>query len=254
MDMARRVEAEWLDELPAHDPRAQRSRRDLVRINALMGNAAIVAGGLRRLKMGSGTHSRRPEEDACNSPSLEGNRTPAHFQSIAEIGAGDGGFLLRVARSLEAREVEAILVDRKDIVTESTRREFAECRWRARAIEADVFDWLRATPPVDAIVANLFLHHFEPPRLAEMLALAASRARVFVACEPRRSALALNGARLLGLVGCNDVSRHDAVVSVRAGFRDAEISTLWPDAQSWSLDEGARGLFSHLFVAARRLP
>ena len=251
MDMARRVEAEWLDELPAHDPRAQRSRRDLVRINALMGNAAIVA---RALKVGSGTVSFATGRVASILLRSARMRTRPHFQSIAEIGAGDGGFLLRVARSLGAREVEAILVDRKDIVTESTRREFAASRWRARAIEADVFDWLRRTPPVDAIVANLFLHHFEPPRLAEMLALAASRARIFVACEPRRSALALNGARLLGLVGCNDVSRHDAVVSVRAGFRDAEISKLWPDAQSWSLDEGARGLFSHLFVAARRLP
>ena len=157
-----------------------------------------------------------------------------------------------MARSLDAREVEAILVDQKDIVTEAKRAEFAESHWRARSVEADVFDWLRATPPVDAIVANLFLHHFEPPRLAEMLALAATRARVFVACEPLRCAFALNGARLLGLVGCNDVSRHDAVVSVRAGFRGAEISALWPDAGSWSLDEGARGLFSHLFVAARR--
>ena len=170
---------------------------------------------------------------------------------IAEIGAGDGGFLLRVARALGVRDVEAILVDRKDAVTDDVRAQFAGRGWRAQAIEADVFDWLRATPAMDAIVANLFLHHFEPPRLAEMLALAAARTRVFVACEPRRSSFALGGARLLGLVGCNDVSRHDAVVSVRAGFRDAEISALWPKDASWSLQEGARGLFSHVFVARR---
>jgi Methyltransferase domain len=224
MDMARRVEPEWLDELPAHDPRAQRSRRDLVRINALMGNAAIVAGELRQ------------------------------FRSIAEIGAGDGGFLLRVARAVETRDAEAILVDRQDIVSDATRTQFAALCWQARSVRADVFDWLEATPPVDAIVANLFLHHFEPPRLAAMLALAAERTRVFVACEPRRSSLALAGAHLLGVVGCNDVSRHDAVVSVRAGFRDAEISALWPRAGAWSLREGARGPFSHLFVAARSLP
>ena len=45
MRMARRVDPEWLDELPAHDPRAQRSRRDLVRINALMGNVQIERKG-----------------------------------------------------------------------------------------------------------------------------------------------------------------------------------------------------------------
>ncbi len=248
MHMARRVDPEWLDELPAHDPRAQRSRRDLVRINALMGNAAIVAS---ELKVGSGTHSRGSDEDAGKSMASEGNRTRPHFQ-LAEIGAGDGGFLLRVARALDAQGVDAVLVDRKGIVTDATRAQFAARGWRAREVESDVFEWLRATPPVDAIVANLFLHHFDTARLAEILALAATRARMFVACEPRRSAFALNGARLLGLVGCNDVSRHDAVVSVRAGFRGDEISTLWPGGNAWSVQEGARGLFSHVFVASRK--
>jgi len=223
MRTARRVQPEWLDELPADDPRARRSRRDLARINALMGNAALVADELQ-----------------------------AGLSPIAEIGAGDGGFLLRVARAMGTRDVEAILVDRKDVVTPAMRGQFAAHGWRAKAIEADVFDWLRETAAVDAIVANLFLHHFEPPRLAEMLALAAVRARVFVACEPRRSAFALNGARLLGLAGCNDVSRHDAVVSVRAGFRDGELASLWPKDAAWELREGARGLFSHVFVARRR--
>ena len=46
MAMARRLEAEWLDVLPASDPRAARSRRDLVRVNALMGNARIVANAV----------------------------------------------------------------------------------------------------------------------------------------------------------------------------------------------------------------
>ena len=238
MEMARRVEPEWLDQLPAHDPRARRSRRDLVRINALMGNAARVASELR--KPGTDLGYQHVITEVC-----------PRF-SVAEIGAGDGGFLLRVARALDVRGFEAVLVDRKDVVTDAMRGQFAARGWQAKAIEADVFDWLHATSPVDAIVANLFLHHFETARLAAMLALAATRTRLFVACEPRRSAFALNGARLLGLVGCNDVSRHDAVVSVRAGFRDGEISAMWPNDGSWSLQERAGGLFSHVFVARRQ--
>src|SRR6185312_2676586 len=101
----------------------------------------------------------------------------------------------------------------------------------------------------DAMAANLFLHHFEAPALAHMLALAASRTRLFVGCEPRRSRFALAGASLLGIVGCNDVTRHDAVVSVRAGFRGGEIGSLWP-ADGWRVEEGAWGLFSHRFVAS----
>ena len=57
----------------------------------------------------------------------------------------------------------------------------------------------------------------------------------------------------LFFLGCNDVTRHDAAVSVRAGFREAEISAVWPSGP-WSLREEARGLFSHLFVARRNGP
>jgi hypothetical protein len=209
--MAVRVlEPEWLDELPHADPRALRSRRDLVRVNALMGNARIVAGELAR---------------------VEGLR------SIAEIGSGDGAFMRSVLRNLERDDLEVHLVDRQPVGT----------------ITADVFEWLAddASPRVDAIVANLFLHHFDSEDVARMFTLIASRARAFIACEPRRSAIALTGSRLLGLVGCNDVTRHDAVVSVRAGFADGELASLWPRGEGWTCEERARGLFSHSFVARR---
>jgi hypothetical protein len=58
---------------------------------------------------------------------------------------------------------------------------------------------------------------------------------------------------MLGAIGCNDVTRHDAVASVRAGFRDGQLSALWP-AGPWKLTERGAGLFSHLFVARRMSP
>jgi Methyltransferase domain len=229
MTSERLVEPEWLDELPADDPRAMRSRRDLERVNALMANAGIVAGEIARA-------------------------FPGGAQRIAEIGAGDGGFALRLARRLPRPVSGATftLLDRQAIVTSETRATLATLGWDTRCVEADVFDWLRddSTPAFDAIVANLFLHHFAPSRLRELLDLAARKTRCFIACEPHRSSFALLGSRLLGLVGCNDVTRHDAVVSVRAGFRDRELASLWP-AQGWIVGEGARGLFSHGFVARR---
>ncbi len=224
MDLTRRVEPEWLDELPAEDPRAMRSRRDLKRVNAMMANARIVARAL-----------------------------PREARRVAEIGAGDGAFAVRLVRRLRG-DGELTLLDRQDIVPAARLDALARRGWRARAVRGDVFDWLRdgATPAFDAIVANLFLHHFESRRLAGLLELIAARAPVFVACEPRRSGAAMLGSRLLGLAGCNDVTRHDAVVSVRAGFRDREISALWPDGGAWTLEESRRGLFSHCFVARRR--
>ena len=226
---SRRVEPEWLDELPADDPRALRSRRDLRRVNALMDNAGIVARELRRA-------------------------APFGISALAEIGAGDGAFALRLARALAptGRGVQVTLLDRQDIVTAATAAGFAEAGWTVHAECGDVFDWLRRIPAgrFDAIVANLFLHHFDGPRLAELLALIAERTRCFIACEPRRSHAALAGSRLLGLVGCNDVTRHDAVASVRAGFTGGELTALWP-GDGWVLEERARGLFSHCFVARR---
>jgi hypothetical protein len=77
-------------------------------------------------------------------------------------------------------------------------------------------------------------------------------AGAFVAVEPRRSARGLLFSRLLGFIGCNRVTRHDAPISVRAGFAGQELSQLWPTGRDWSLQERPAGWFSHLFVAQRR--
>ena len=50
-------------------------------------------------------------------------------------------------------------------------------------------------------------------------------------------------------IGANDVKRHDAVVSVRAGFTGHELSALWQ--APWHLDERSAPPFSHVFVAQR---
>jgi hypothetical protein len=226
----RRVEPEWLDALPALDPRALRSRRDLSRVNALMGNAHRVARELAR-HLGPGPHA------------------------LAELGAGDGAFALALAntRGLRGRSAELALVDRQPCAGPFYIAALRERGWHAAAVQADVFAWLAAPGAGrrDAIVANLFLHHFEAAALSRMLALVARRTRLFVACEPHRCAFALAGASLLGAVGCNDVTRHDAVVSVRAGFAGREIGALWPQDGRWHIEEGARGPFSHVFVARR---
>ena len=100
-------------------------------------------------------------------------------------------------------------------------------------------------------MATLFLHHFSEAELRRLLEQAARRADVFLACEPRRDVVSLGAARLLGLLGCNDVTRHDARLSVRAGFAGKELSALWPAGGGWRLTERRAGGFSHCFVAER---
>lgn len=225
---ARRVEPEWLDILPPDDPRARRSRRELTRVNALMANAGILA---RRVRASAGAVPR----------------------TIAELGAGDGQFALRLAHALGKPPAGAVftLVDRQAVLDPAAARGLAKLGWEARPVQCDALEWLARADEVDAIVANLFLHHLEAPVLASLLELASRRTRAFAACEPRRSGIAAAGSRLLVLVGCGEVTRHDAAVSVRAGFRGRELSAQWPANGGWILEERARGLFSHAFSARR---
>jgi len=230
--MKRSVEPELLDELPPDDPRAQRSRKDLQRVNAWMGNSKIMAAALR-----SAFDGQAP-------------------RAVVDLGAGDGTFLLRVARELAPawNGARVLLLDQQDLLKPEAREAFVALRCRVESLQTEVLDWLSEPlrQPFDAIVANLFLHHFPDAQLAGLLRGVADRARVFVAVEPRRSAWSLAFARLVGLIGCNAVTRHDAVLSVKAGFAGPEVSRLWPAAGDWSLEERPAGRFSHLFIARRR--
>ena len=146
------------------------------------------------------------------------------------------------------------MLDRQDLVSTETRRAFAALHWSVESVTAEVFDWLNSPAPVaDVMFANLFLHHFQDERLAALLRLAAPRASLFLAVEPRRSPFALTAARSLALLGCNAVTRHDAVVSVRAGFAGHELSALWPKTTEWQLSERSVGWFSHGFFAQRNV-
>lgn len=123
-----------------------------------------------------------------------------------------------------------------------------------QSVAADVFTWLESPARVaDVMVANLFLHHFQEEQLAALLQRIAARTSLFLAREPRRSSFALLGARCLSLMGCNAVTRHDAVVSVRAGAPTASLGALAGDGQEWELREQPAGLFSHCFFAQRNV-
>jgi len=249
--MNRIVQPELLDALPPDDPRARWSRYDLRRINAWMRNHAIMARALRTSLTGS---------------------VPGQ---ITDLGAGDGHFLLRVARKIAYRwpDTKVTLLDNRQIADGQMLARFASLGWRAETVVADVFDWVKnrerrlaagkfpddesagrqdAGAP-DVVVTNHFLHHFEDAKLAELLRAVAGQARLFIAVEPRRTLWPLFWCRWLWAIGCNSVTRYDAAVSVRAGFMGRELSALWPSGPGWELTERCAGSFSHLFVARRRV-
>src|SRR5688572_12461388 len=116
MLVGRCVKAETLDHLREDDPQAIRSRRDLRRINRIMGNRLIL--------------------DSLLNGSL--TRPPLR---IAELGAGDGSLFLRLARrrALSWPGVTLILVDRQNLMNVRTRSAFAKLGWTVHAAAMDVF-------------------------------------------------------------------------------------------------------------------
>ena len=223
----RHLEPELLDGLPADDPGAIASRRDLVWINALMFQARFMASLMRA---------------NLQTPPLR----------ILELGAGDGQFMLRVARLMARRwpDVEIVMVDRIGLIGKDVRNAFAEFGWRAQPVTADIFDWT-GDRPFDLVCANLILHHFDDARLKELFARIMTMAPVLVATEPLRARGPLVATRCLRLIGAGAVTLNDATQSVRAGFRGTELSQLWQASGGTPVMEARKGLFTQGFVGAK---
>lgn len=231
MSFPRIVQNETLDHLQENDPRAMHSRRDLQRINQLMGSKLIMLHAIR--------HANLPRP-----------------RRILELGAGDGTLMLALAQSLAPKwpKVRLGLLDRQQLVTPQTLQAIQRLGWQPEIMQQDVLDW--SMQPYDEgwdlVLANLFIHHFEGDALQQLLSAVSTRSQAFIACEPRRSKFALSSSRMVGLLGANEVTQEDAVLSVQAGFCKRELSSMWPHKyRSWNLREYEAGLFSHCFVAVR---
>jgi len=65
--------------------------------------------------------------------------------------------------------------------------------------------------------------------------------------------MALAASHLIVFLGASAVTRHDGVVSVRAGFVGDELRSAWPErGDAWRIDEYDDGAFTHCFCAVRR--
>ncbi len=260
--LPRILEPETLDHLAPDDPAAQRSRRDLRRVNAFMGARGILERSMTR--------------------ALRSRDAAARPLRVLELGCGDGRLMLGLAEHRGTRWpcVQLDLLDRQPIVDAATIAAYAAAGWQARPLVADVLDWatkVDADERWDVVVANLFLHHFDGEALRRVLSGCALRADALAACEPRRSRFALAASHLIFFLGANAVTRNDGVLSVRAGFVGRELSEAFnarhPERsegsaardeilrfaqddrddvlRGWRLDEYDDGLFTHCFCASR---
>ena len=155
-------------------------------------------------------------------------------EGIVELGAGAGDLTRKIAE--------------RGVVTGLDFQESPDglnCPWLA----GDLFQTL---PKVegDVVVANLILHHFEDEALAKLGDLLRERKRLVIV-EPWRSRIALaEGYSLFPFV--NDVTRHDMIVSIRAGFRRGELPRLLNLGDEWEWKEEVSLLGGIRVLAWRR--
>ena len=194
------VRSEILDHLPPDDPAAQRSRRDLRRINFLMGNERWVCRTIRQF----------PE---------------AASRGIVELGAGDGALAGKIVRIFPEVKLTAC-----DLAPRPAALD-ARVVWH----QGDIFA-SGASMTGGVLVANLFLHHFEGESL-RVLGNLCDGFEVLIFNEPDRGILPhLLGALMWPVI--NRVTRHDMHVSIHAGFAAGELSALpASDPREWRFRE-----------------
>jgi SAM-dependent methyltransferase len=213
MALARDVQPEILDHLPPDAPEARRSRLDLRRIHALMGNERwALRTALVEVKDGG---------------------------TIVELGSGDG----HLCQALGERGFAATgcdLVARPGGLPEAVAWKSGDIRESLPGLSGD------------AAVAVLFLHHFEDAVLRTLGNCLRTGFRKLIICEPHRHRMALaQGALLLPFV--NRVTRHDMMVSIRAGFRPGDLPErlgLTADTWEWKETTTLRGALR--MIARRR--
>jgi len=177
-----------------------RSRRDLRRINFLMGNERWICRTLLRF----------PHATA---------------QGIVEMGAGDGQLSKKINTLFPTDPLSAYDLSSRPLGIES------RVRWQ----QGDLFDM---PLPADGGVriANLFLHHFEGDHLTKISEWC-KNAELLIFCEPDRTRFAhLLGGFMHPLI--NRVTRHDMHVSITAGFSKGEIPRfLGLNDNEWKTEE-----------------
>lgn len=214
--MFRSIQPEILDSLPHDHPAALRNRRDLRLINFLMGAERWFVSTLRRVA--------------------------APRDSFLEIGAGTG----ELGRSL-ARAIAPVRYTGLDLWP---RPHNWPDHWRW--MQTDLLDFQNYAAE-SVVIGNLILHQFSTEELAGIGRMMQQHARVIAFSEPARRSLHLWQVKLLAPLGLSPVARHDALVSIRAGFLGEELPmALGLDRRNWkwTVATGFRGYYR--MVAVRR--
>lgn len=213
----RKIGREKLDGLPPSHPHSLASRRDLHRINQLLGTRSWFGRVLPDLVGSSGR--------------------------ILELGAGEG----MLSGFLRQRPDQASLWQWHTLDIQAVPSRINEgLRWH----EADLlqFDEYHS---YEVVFGNFILHQFQNNELQSLGERLQDGPKALIFQEPWRRSAFYWGSLLLTLF-MNPVTRHDARVSVRAGFQGEElVGLLGLHPKAWKVMVEYSLLGSYRMVALR---
>ena len=179
-------------------------------------------------------------------------------QRILEIGAGDGTFMLAVARRL----AKALAGSRADAARphrprfHGSARRFRQARLAPRDGHRRCLRMDGAAPArqrFDAVTANLFLHHFDDAASGRFACwIAAARA---AAAGHRAAPRQFSAGRHAGCCGRSAPMASRCMMRPPAyapALHGTELSALWPAGAGKPIEERRGGPFTHVFAAARQ--
>lgn len=218
MSLAQRnVQPELLETYADDHPDAIIGRKDLLLVNGIMGNHRWVMRTLKR-EMQPGWR-------------------------LTELGAGDGALSLKLFRGgiIEGHQLHAM-----DLAGRPASWP-ADAKW----MQGDFT--VSPLPATEVVLANLFLHHFQPDQLRALGERLSPETQLIIAAEPARQYIhTLLGRLFCGLTRLHPITRHDMQVSIRAGFRGNELAELLGLGPEWVTTASSRPFGAYRFVARRR--
>ena len=217
--MIRTVKPEILDQLPENHPDALHNRRDLLIFNHLMGNFRWFNSELKKRLVDS--------------------------DRLLEIGAGMGD----LGRWLNPRVLnkQGVSIDGLD-------------QWSRPTHWPELWNWhqgdLRSFDGYDRyniVLANLVLHQFEDQELHRLGQEIGKCAKLILISEPARRKLHLFQIKLATILGTSYVTKHDARVSIEAGFINDELPELLGlDLKQWECTCEVGFLGQYRMIAVRK--
>lgn len=205
----RAAEQELIDRADCDPALVAASYRFMENVNRFFGGARVVRHFLAA--------------EACR----RGGSSPLR---VLDIGSGSCDIPLAMSRWARASgiQLDITCVENADSAVDIARLRLDRAADRdVRLLQEDVFAY-RPDAPYDCAVASMCFHHFSDRRILELVRRLSAFVRgSLLINDLRRSVLALCGAALLlGACGAPAGVRHDALLSVRRGFRLAELGGL----------------------------